>query len=69
MTLRNLGYVACLVGALVMIAGRFMPGAPAWLVYVGVSVIVFGWGLFGLSIRQRLAAARAAANPRRNPGS
>ncbi len=62
MSLRNAGYVACLVGALVMISGRFMSGAPSWLVYVGVSVIVFGWGLFGLSVRQRLTATRAAGS-------
>jgi hypothetical protein len=67
MTLRNLGFVFCLVGALIMIAGRFMAGAPAWLVYVGLSGIVFGWGLFALSILQRLAAVRAAAGP--NPKS
>ncbi len=67
MTVRNLGFVFCLVGALVMIAGRFAPGAPAWLVYVGLSGIVFGWGLFALSIIQRMSAVRAAASP--NPKS
>ena len=46
---RNAGLVACLIGTLVMLAGRFAPGAPPVLVYVGVSVIVFGWGLLALS--------------------
>jgi hypothetical protein len=63
MTFRNLGYVLCLLGVLAMVSGRFMVGAPPWLVYVGVSVIVFGWGLFAVSILQRRAAARADANP------
>ncbi len=60
MMVRNLGYVACLLGALAMISGRFMPGAPTWLIYVGVSVIVFGWGLFALSMYRRAAAVRAS---------
>ena len=56
---RNAGFVACLVGASVMISGRHMPGAPPWLVYVGVSTIVFGWGLFLLSMFRRAADVRA----------
>jgi hypothetical protein len=56
---RNAGFVACLAGALAMISGRYMAGAPAWLVYVGVAGIVFGWGLFGLSMYRRAADARA----------
>ena len=55
---RNAGYVACLIGALVMIAGRFMAGAPAWLAYVGLSGIVFGWGLLGLSMVRGARQAR-----------
>jgi len=47
---RNAGLVACLVGVLIMVAGRFMHGAPPVLIYIGVSVIVFGWGLLGLSM-------------------
>ncbi len=66
---RNLGYVFCLVGVMAMISGRFMTGAPPWLVYVGVSGVVFGWGLFVLFIRQRSAAARAAAGRSSSPGS
>lgn len=59
--LRNAGFVACLLGALAMISGRFMPQAPHWLIYAGLSGIVFGWGLFGLSMYRRAARARAAA--------
>jgi hypothetical protein len=46
-----------------MLAGRFTPGAPRWLIYVGVSGVVFGWGLFVLAWRRRAALTRA--NPRR----
>jgi len=59
--LRNTGFVACLAGTLVMLSGRFMAGAPAWLIYVGVSGIVFGWGLFGYTAYQRAALARIQA--------
>jgi hypothetical protein len=55
--------VACLLGVLAMFAGRFTPGAPRWLIYAGVSAIVFGWGLFVLAWRRRVALARA--EPRR----
>jgi hypothetical protein len=56
---RNAGYVACLIGTLVMISGRFMQGAPVWLVYVGLAGVVFGWGLLGLSVVRAAARARA----------
>jgi len=56
---RNAGFVACLIGAMVMIAGRFVPGLPVWLASVGVAVIVFGWGLFAYSMFKRAAYARA----------
>ncbi len=51
--MRNAGFVFCLGGVLVMVAGRFMAGAPVALVYVGVATIVFGWGLLFLSTRRR----------------
>ncbi|HXU99629.1 MAG TPA: hypothetical protein VG166_03945 [Caulobacteraceae bacterium] len=56
---RNAGLVACLAGVLVMIAGRYLAGAPAWLVSVGVGIIVFGWGLFAYAFVRRIAMARA----------
>jgi hypothetical protein len=55
---RHLGLVACLVGVLVMIAGRYMPGAPEWLVSVGVGVVVLGWGLIAFALWKRVAMAR-----------
>ena len=58
---RNAGFIACLAGVLVMISGRYVPGAPFWLAYAGLSGIVFGWGLLGLSMFRRAAEARRAA--------
>jgi len=57
--MRNTGYVACLVGTLVMLLGRFRAGAPSWLVYVGLAVIVVGWGFLALSMLRNAAGARA----------
>ena len=57
--IRNVGFVACAVGVLVMVVGRFATGTPVWLVAVGVAVIALGWGLFAWSMFQRAAAARA----------
>jgi hypothetical protein len=57
--IRNTGYVACLVGTLVMLLGRFRAGAPSWLVYVGLAVIVVGWGFLVLSMLRAAAEARA----------
>ena len=56
---RNAGFVASLIGVLVMVSGRYMAGAPVWLTYVGVSVIVFGWGLFAYALYQRAVLVRA----------
>ena len=56
---RNAGLVACLLGVLIMIAGRYMAGAPVWLVNVGVGVVVLGWGLIAFALWKRVAMARA----------
>ena len=56
---RNAGFVACLAGALLMIAGRFVSGAPHWALFAGLGGIVLGWALFGYSIFKRAAWARA----------
>jgi hypothetical protein len=58
---RNAGFVACLVGALLLIAGRFSPGFPTWAPSIGLAVIVFGWGLLGYALFKRVALARSLA--------
>jgi hypothetical protein len=47
-----------------MLLGRFTTGAPAWLVYVGLSVIVVGWGFLVLSMVRASAEARARRDGR-----
>jgi hypothetical protein len=56
---RTAGLVACLVGVLIMIAGRFMAGAPLWLVSVGVAIVVLGWGLIAFALWKRMALTRS----------
>jgi hypothetical protein len=57
--LQNAGFVACLVGVLVMLAGRYVHGAPAWAAYVGLVIILLGWGLFAFAIVRRTAYVRS----------
>jgi hypothetical protein len=56
---RNAGLVACLLGVLILIAGRYMAGAPVWLISVGVGVVALGWGLIAFAQWKRVAMARA----------
>jgi VIT1/CCC1 family predicted Fe2+/Mn2+ transporter len=56
---RNAGFVACLIGALVLIASRFVGGWPAWGMWVGVAIILLGWALFVISVLRRADWVRA----------
>ena len=55
----NAGVVICLVGILLMISGQYVAGFPRWAPYAGFAVIVFGWGLFALSIFKGIVFWRA----------
>ncbi|HEY1879407.1 MAG TPA: hypothetical protein VGG68_05690 [Caulobacteraceae bacterium] len=55
---RNLGYVCCLLGVLTLVAGRFMSGAPSWLMSLGLGVVIFGWGLLAYAVARRVALVR-----------
>ncbi|MGH7022406.1 MAG: hypothetical protein ACREEB_02310 [Caulobacteraceae bacterium] len=55
---RNAGYFCCLAGVLAMIAGRYMTGAPGWLMSAGLGVVVFGWGLLAYAVVKRVSRAR-----------
>jgi hypothetical protein len=56
--LQNAGFVGCLVGVMVMLAGHYMRGSPHWLVYAGLVIILFGWALFAFAIMRRSAYVR-----------
>jgi ABC-type Fe3+-siderophore transport system permease subunit len=47
--LRTLGLVACLLGALTMVAARFGGRLPPAGIWVGLGVILIGWALMALS--------------------
>ncbi len=58
---RDGGLLACLIGSLIMVSGRFVTGVPQWLSYVGVGTIVLGWGLFAFALVYRARHLRQRA--------
>jgi len=56
---RGVGFVACLVGALLLIWGRTVQGAPFWAVVAGLVTIGAGWLLFAYVIIRRTRYVRA----------
>ncbi len=56
---RGVGYVACLLGAILLIWGRTVEGAPFWAVVAGLVTIAVGWSLFAYVIIRRTRYVRA----------
>ena len=56
---RGIGFVACLLGALLLIWGRVVAGAPEWAVVLGLVTIAAGWLLFAYVILRRTRYVRA----------
>lgn len=56
---RGIGFVACLVGAILLIWGRTVQGAPFWAVIAGLVTIGAGWLLFAYVIIRRTRYVRA----------
>ena len=56
---RGVGFVACLVGALLLIWGRTVQGAPFLAVVAGLVTIGAGWLLFAYVIIRRTRYVRA----------
>ena len=56
---RMTGLVGCLVGALLLIWGRQVAGAPAWAVATGLVTIGASWVLFAYVIIRRTRYVRA----------
>lgn len=55
---RQAGLVGCLIGVLIMAAGRFTAAVPDWMVYVGLAVVAASWFLFVYVILARLNFVR-----------
>jgi hypothetical protein len=56
---RNAGFVACLLGVLMLVWARFGAGVPSAVLWAGLAVIAVGWALFAYSIFKRLGWVRA----------
>ena len=56
---RIAGLVGCLIGALLLIWGRQVAGAPAWAAPTGLVTIGAGWVLFAYVILRRTRYVRA----------
>ncbi|MBU4435208.1 MAG: hypothetical protein PSX79_17130 [bacterium] len=55
---RGIGFVACLIGAVLLIWGRTVAGAPQWAVIGGLLTIAAGWLLFAYVILRRTRYVR-----------
>jgi hypothetical protein len=56
---RNLGYIACLVGVLMVVIARFRLGGEPLALWGGAAIIAAGWGLFVYAVAVRLRFVRA----------
>jgi hypothetical protein len=56
---RGIGFVACLVGVVMLALAHGRVGGQAWLVLGGIAVIGIGWVLFVISLARRLVWLRA----------
>jgi hypothetical protein len=56
---RFAGFVACLLGVMILIIGRYKLGAAPWLLWTGAGVVAAGWALFVYALARRLTWVRA----------
>ena len=56
---RQLGFVGCLIGVILMFAARIRPELPDVLVWVGVAIVAASWLLFAYVIFARVNYVRA----------
>ena len=56
---RFAGFIACLVGVLMMALARFRLDNAPWLLWPGVAVVALGWILFIYALVRRLTWVRA----------
>ena len=55
---RLAGFIACLVGVMMMALARFRLDNAPWLLWPGVAVIALGWILFIYALVRRLTWVR-----------
>lgn len=55
---RTGGFIACLVGLVIMVVAHNRLGGAPWILWTGVAVVALGWALFVASIARRLIWVR-----------
>jgi hypothetical protein len=55
---RNAGFVACLVGVMVIVWARTQPSAPHLALYAGFAIVGAGWLCFAYSLYKRTTWVR-----------
>src|SRR5262249_20661135 len=68
-TVRTVGFIASLVGVLILVIGRFRLGGAIWLLWTGVAVIGFGWSCFVYALIRRLTWIRTHPYVPNAPGA
>jgi hypothetical protein len=58
-SVRLAGFIASLLGVLILVLARFRFGGAPWLLWTGVVVIGFGWSCFIYALVRRLRWIRA----------
>ena len=56
---RTAGFIACLLGVMILVIGRYKLGAAPWLLWTGAGVVAVGWALFVYALARRLMWVRA----------
>jgi hypothetical protein len=56
---RTAGFVACLVGVMLLVLARFRFGGQPVMLWGGAAIVAVGWGLFVYAILGRLRWVRA----------
>ena len=56
---RFAGFIACLLGVMILIVGRYKLGGAPWLLWTGAGVVALGWALFVYALARRLMWVRA----------
>jgi hypothetical protein len=56
---RNAGFVACLLGVLLLVWARVGSGAPVFVLWIALAVIAVGWGLLVWSVIKRVGYIRS----------
>jgi hypothetical protein len=53
------GFIACLVGVMILVVARYRLGGPTWMLVLGVAIVALGWSLFGYALTRRYLWIRA----------